>query len=396
MSIEERVEDLLRRMTRLEKIGQMRQVHAFSEQAKDLVRQGAVGSFINVMGGEAEELQRIAIRESRLGIPLLFGRDVIHGFKTVFPIPLGMAASFNSEIAYAASHAAAREAAAHGIHWTFAPMIDIARDPRWGRIAEGCGEDPYLASRMGEAMVRGFQAPLDGDTAEPNRDRLRGIAACAKHYVGYGAAEAGRDYNTTLIPERTLRNVYLPPFQACVAAGVATVMSAFNDLNDIPASGNAFTIRGILKGEWRFDGFVVSDWAAITEMINHGYCADSKAAALAAMRAGVDMEMVSLAYAEHLNTLISEGQVPEQWLDEAVRRILRVKFRLGLFDGARPRLIASQVVHCPEHLAAAYRAALESCVLLQNNGVLPLSPQINRLAVIGPLADSPAEQMGCW
>ena len=387
MADESRLEALVARMTLAEKIGQMCQAHGTSDHNRDLIRQGAVGSILNVIGQDAAEYQRLARHESRLGIPLIIGRDVIHGFRTALPIPLGQAATFSPELIRQGARVAAREASACGVNWTFAPMVDIARDPRWGRIAEGGGEDPYLASCVGAAMVRGFQ----GDSL----DAPDSIAACAKHYVGYGAAEGGRDYNTTLIPEGTLRDVHLPPFHACVNAGAATLMSAFNEINGVPASGNAFTIRQVLKGEWGFDGFVVSDWASVTEMIVHGFCADAKAAAAAGLGAGVDMEMVSTSYAEHLAQLVAEGKIPLAFIDDAVRRILRIKLRLGLFEKPLAAQDPSGSLLRAEHLAIARQLALESCVLLKNDGTLPLD-KAGKLAVIGPLADSGIDQMGCW
>lgn len=388
MNDEARIVDLLAQMTLAEKVGQMWQISGSSKEHEELIRRGAVGSFLNVPGDQARAYQRIAVEESRLGIPLIFGRDVIHGFRTILPIPLGQAASFDPEVVREGARIAAREAAASGIHWTFAPMVDIARDPRWGRIAEGCGEDPYLAACLGAAMVRGFQGE---DLRDPER-----LAACAKHYVGYGAAEGGRDYNTTWIPEGLLRDVYLVPFQACVRAGVATLMSAFNDLNGVPASGNAFTLRKVLKGEWGFDGLVVSDWNSIIEMIPHGFAADEREAALRGVAAGVDMEMVSASYTNHLQALVAEGRLPVELIDEAVRRILRVKLRLGLFDDPYRQGAPQGAILCDEHLAVARRAARESCVLLKNDGLLPLDGRIGRLAVVGPLADSGQDQLGCW
>lgn len=388
--LETSVEQLLARMTLSEKVGQMSQVSGPASEHEDLVRQGQVGSLLNVVGVEASNhYQRLAREESRLGIPLLLGRDVIHGFRTIFPIPLGQAAAWHPELVEAAAAAAAREAASQGIRWTFAPMVDIARDPRWGRIAEGGGEDPYLTAQLGKAMVRGFQGR---DLADPER-----LAACAKHYVGYGAAEGGRDYNTTQIPERTLREVYLPPFQACVEAGVATLMSAFNEINGIPAAGHEGTLRRLLKREWGFDGFVVSDWGSVAEMVVHGFCADEREAAVAALRAGVDMEMVSSCYRQHLAALVEEGQVPMSWIDEAVRRILRLKFRLGLFENPYVEPAPASLLQAPKHLEIAHQLACESMVLLKNAGrVLPLSPDLRSIAVIGPLADRAADQMGCW
>ncbi len=307
--IEQRIDQLLARMTLDEKIGQMSQSTAMqsplSDRIKDEIRKGRWGSFLNA-GNAADraEAQRIALEESRLKIPLIFGRDVIHGYRTVFPIPLGQAASWDPDLIRDAARVAGREAASTGIHWTFAPMLDITRDPRWGRIAETLGEDPVLTSTLGAAMVRGFQ----GDSL----DSPDSIAACAKHYVGYGAAEGGRDYNTTWIPEVQLRNVFLPSFRAAKEAGAATFMSAFNDLNGVPTSGNEFTLRKVLRDEWKFDGFVVSDWESIREMIPHGYAADGREAAFKGLRAGVDMEMVSALYHEHMPDLVKSGQVPEK------------------------------------------------------------------------------------
>ncbi|MCB1323507.1 MAG: beta-glucosidase, partial [Leptospiraceae bacterium] len=353
----QKISQLLGKMTIDEKIGQLAQFHLWSrnndmEKLSEVIRNGGVGSFLNA-GDRAtkEKLQRVAMEESRLKIPLIFGRDVIHGYRTVFPIPLGQAASWHPALVEKAAAIAAKEAAQMGIHWTFAPMMDISRDPRWGRIAESPGEDPVLAAAMAAAMTRGFQ----GDNlADPNT-----IAACAKHYVGYGAAEGGRDYNTTLIPEHELRNVYLVPFKAAVDAGIATIMSAFNDLNGVPTSGNAFTLRQVLRDEWGFDGFVVSDWNSMIEMINHGYCADERDVALKAMTAGVNMEMVSESYQDHLKSLIESGAVDAALLDEAVANILRVKIRLGLFENPYPVAYDENMILNPEHLKTARELAAQ-------------------------------------
>ncbi len=389
-----RIDALLARMTLTEKLGQLSQFTgdgARSEaQLRDDVRAGRWGSLMNLRdAGQRAELQRIALHESRLGIPLIFARDVIHGYRTVFPIPLGQSASWDPELVRKASHIAAREASAEGIHWTFAPMLDIARDPRWGRIAESLGEDPVLASALGAAMVRGFQ----GDSL----DAPGAVAACGKHYAGYGAAEGGRDYNTTWIPETLLRDVYLPSFAAAEKAGAATFMSAFNDLNGVPATGNAFLLRQVLRKEWGFDGFVVSDWNAVEEMINHGYAADSADAAAKSLRAGVDMEMVSTDYYDHLPALIAAGKFDVKLVDESVRNILRIKFRLGLFDKPIPAPPPASAMLAPDALDIARQLATESAVLLRNEGsLLPLSKSIAKVAVIGPLADSRVDQMGCW
>ncbi len=391
-NIEKRISDLLNRMTLQEKIGQMQQYNLWEMNDKVLeeVADGKVGSFLNAGSKEDKiKLQTVAVSKSRLGIPLIFGRDVIHGYKTVLPIPLGQASTWNPDLIKKGAEVAAAEASEDGIHWTFAPMIDISRDPRWGRIAESCGEDPFLASVMGSAMIHGFQGE---NLAAPNT-----IAACAKHYVGYGAAEGGRDYNTTLIPEGELRNIYLKPFQAAVKTGVATLMSAFNDLNGVPATGNNFTLKKILRKEWLFDGFVVSDWGAVSEMINHGFAKDGEEAAVKAVNAGVNMEMVTENYKTHLTQLINSGKVKVEWIDTLVAGILRVKFKLGLFDnpfGINP----SKTTLTNTNKKIAKEIATESIVLLQNrNSTLPLNiDKINNLAIVGPLADAPADQLGTW
>ena len=390
--VDQRVEALLSRMTLDEKIGQMSQsdrlMTPFSDEVRQLIRQGRWGSLFNA-GNPAEraEAQRIARTETRLGIPILFGRDVIHGYRTIFPIPLGQAATWDPDIVEQAGRTAAREASAEGIRWTFAPMIDIARDPRWGRIAESPGEDPYLASIFAAAMVRGFQGT---SLADPSA-----IAACAKHFAGYGAAEAGRDYNSTWIAEILLRDVYLRPFHAAVDAGVASFMTSFNALNGVPSSGNEFLLRRILRDEWKFPGLVVSDYQSITEMTLHGYAADARDAAREAANAGVDMEMVSTAYFDHLKSLVSSGAVAGKTIDDAVRHILRLKFLLGLFDAPIPA--AQTVTVTPESLAVAQKAATESVVLLKNDqNLLPLSDTVGSLAVIGPMADAPVDQLGTW
>ncbi len=395
MDTEKRVESLLSKMTLEEKLGQLQQHSGDGEELKELAKQGRLGSILNLTGVEdanpakkTNEFQRAAVEGSRLGIPLIIGRDVIHGHRTVLPIPLGQAASFDMALIEEGAAVAAREAAAVGIHWTFAPMVDIGRDPRWGRIAEGGGEDPLLTSRLGAAMVRGFQG---SDPSHPER-----IAACAKHYAGYGAAEGGRDYNTTWIPENLLRDVYLPSFKACVEAGVCTFMSGFNNLNGVPASANSLLLRKILQQEWGFDGFVVSDWSSVEEVIFHGLAADKREAALKCFTAGVDMEMVSTCYAEALKGLIENGNVPAALVDESVRRILRVKFRLGLFDNPYTDESKLSVLLSDSHREVAKRLAIESCVLLKNDGALPLPAEMRSLAVIGPLAEAPWDQLGCW
>lgn len=389
--VEQKVERLLKEMTLQEKIGQMNQLtfSGNSDELAGLIKEGKVGSLLNLTDPVlVNKIQRIAVEESRLGIPLLMARDVIHGYKTIFPIPLGQAATFNPAIVEDGARVAAVEASSDGIRWTFAPMIDISRDPRWGRIAESCGEDPYLTSVMGVAMVKGFQGNSLSDATS--------IAACAKHFVGYGAAEGGRDYNSTFIPERQLRNVYLPPFEEAAKIGCATFMTSFNDNDGIPSTGNSFILKDVLRGEWKYDGMVVTDWASASEMIAHGFCKDTKEAAEVSANAGVDMDMVSGVYIENLETLINEKKVSVATLDNAVRNILRLKFRLGLFGNPYTE-INQPVKYAPEHLAKAKEAAEQSVILLKNeNSVLPLSKRIRTIAVTGPMADAPHDQMGTW
>jgi len=390
--IEKKIEGLLSKMTLGEKIGQMNQISSYGnlEEMSRMIKKGEVGSILNEIDPvRVNALQRLAMEESRLGIPLLIARDVIHGFKTVFPIPLGQAASFNPQIAEDGARVAAKEASSVGIRWTFAPMIDISRDPRWGRIAESCGEDTYLASVMGAAMIKGFQGNSLNDPTS--------IVACAKHFVGYGATEGGRDYNSTYITERQLRNVYLPPFEAAVKQGAGTFMTSFNDNDGVPSSANSFILKKVLRNEWGFDGFVVSDWASIKEMVSHGFCADDKEAAMKAANAGVDMEMVSYTYMNNLKELIKENKVSEKTIDDAVRNILRVKFRLGLFDNPYINEKAPSAMYTPDNLAKAKEAAVQSAILLKNdNNTLPISSSVKTIAVVGPMADAPYEQMGTW
>jgi beta-glucosidase len=393
-NIDSRIKDLLAKMTLAEKIGQMVQINHSSDAIPDDLRQklreGRVGSMLNAIVPEVNrEIQRIAVQESRLGIPLIMGRDVIHGYRTIFPIPLAQAATWDPLLAQACAHIAAREAVSAGFQWTFAPMMDISRDPRWGRIAESFGEDPYLAALFAAAIVRGFQGD---DLSGPDT-----IAACAKHFVGYGAAEGGRDYDTSIIPENLLRDVYLPPFKAAVDAGVTTVMTSYNEINGVPSTGNAHILRDILRDEWGFNGFVVSDWRSPAEMIDHGFCEEMKDVAEKTLKAGVDMEMQSSAFADHLEQLIAEGVIQQTLIDDAVRRILRIKFQLGLFD--KKPIHAAKLPEKPDQgkLDLAKKAALKSVVLLKNrNHILPLSPNIRSIAVIGPLADDPYEILGTW
>lgn len=400
-SVDTRVRALLAQMTVEEKVGQLVQYSsrddmtgpAEASSVTPLLQSGGVGSMLNIVGAdETHRWQRIAVEGSRLGIPLLFALDVIHGYRTIFPIPLASAASWDLARIENAERIAAAEAAAAGLHWTFAPMVDIARDPRWGRIAEGAGEDPFLASAIARARVRGFQG--DGRFARPDR-----LLACAKHFAAYGAAQAGRDYFTTDLTERVLREVYLPPFQAALAEGVATFMAGFNDLDGTPCSANGFLLDRVLRREWGFQGFVVSDWAGIREMLQHGNTPDLRDAARLAFNAGLDMDMQSEAYGPHLADLVRSGRVSAERLDQAVGAVLAAKFRLGLFDDpyrfshtAREQAALLQA----DHLAAAQDLAARSCVLLRNNGVLPLAATTRTVALIGPLADSAADQLGCW
>lgn len=394
-NIEARINALLARMTLEEKLGQLQQLdgHAdgrFKDDQPELVRKGLLGSTLNVRGVKnTNELQRIAVEQSRLKIPMIFGFDVIHGYRTVFPIPLGETASWDPAAVKRAASIAAAEARAAGVHWTFAPMVDIARDPRWGRIAEGSGEDPYLGSVMARARVEGFQG-----TDYSAQDRL---VACAKHWVAYGAAEAGRDYNTTDVSEYTLREIYFPPFKAAVDAGVGTFMSAFNSLNGVPASANPFTLTEVLRGEWKFDGLVVSDYTSVEELINHGVAADGAEATQEALSAGVDMEMVSRLYNQHGAALLKQRKLTQQNIDEAVRRILRIKFRLGLFD--KPYADETReraVMFSTANVVAAREIAARSIVLLKNENVLPLAKTVSSVALIGPLADSQKDVIGSW
>jgi len=387
--LEAKIDRLLARMTLEEKIGQMSQRNG-AWGNEEGVRKGSIGSLLNEVNTESiNKLQRIAVEESRLGIPLIIGRDVIHGFQTIFPIPLGLAATWNPNLVHQGARVAAVEAASIGIRWTFGPMMDVSRDARWGRIAESFGEDHYLTSEMAVAMVKGFQTD---DLTRPDA-----LAACAKHYVGYGAAEGGRDYNTTFIPEELMRDVYLKPFQASVNAGVATLMSGFHEVNGIPATGNAFLLKTVLRDEWKFDGFVVSDWASVTQMIDHGFCADEKDAALKAIHAGLDMEMATTAYENHLKQLLAEKKISMDYIDTAVRNILRIKFRLGLFENPYTDTAKFPAMGNPGNLELARTTARQSIVLLKNEArVLPLSRDLKHIAVLGPLADDPFEQLGTW
>ena len=405
------VEDMLSRMTVEEKLGQLTQYTgqwavtgpAVTQGGEDVIRAGGVGSFLNVYGAEAtRRAQEVAVEESRLGIPLIIGYDVVHGFRTVFPVPLAETASWNLDAAELAARVAAREAAAAGIHWTFAPMVDIARDGRWGRIVEGAGEDPFLGSRFAEARVRGFQGPTLAGLASDTT-----LVATAKHFAGYGFAEGGRDYNTADLSERTLREVVLPPFRAAVDAGAQTLMSAFNEIGGVPSTGDHALFTGVLRGEWGFDGFVVADYTAVRELMWHGIAADSAEAGRRALVAGVDMSMVDGIYARTLPALVASGALPMDVLDEAVRRVLRVKRRAGLFEDpyryADPDKEAT-VLFSDAHRAIARDVARQSMVLLKNDGdparagqaPLPLARDLESVAVIGALAADSVSAMGSW
>jgi beta-glucosidase len=390
------VDSLLARMTLEEKLGQLNLITANGQataQQLDSVRQGLVGGFLNVVGAEATRAaQQVAVGQSRLKIPLLFGLDVIHGFRTTFPIPLAEASSWDPAAVEASAGAAAEEAAAAGVNWTYAPMVDIARDPRWGRIAEGSGEDPYLGSVLAAARVRGFQ----GDSlTEPGT-----VMATAKHFAAYGGAEGGRDYNTVDLSRRTVRDVYLPPFHAAVDAGVGSIMSAFNEIAGIPSSANPWLTDSVLRGDWGFKGFVVSDWTSVEELMRHGIAATRADAGRLALEAGVDMDMVSQIYLKDLPDLVRRNVIPEAVVDTAVRRVLQAKARLGLFTdpyrGADPGREQAAML-TPAHRALARRVAQEAMVLLKNEqALLPVAGSVRQLAVIGPLAASTSEPLGPW
>lgn len=397
---EAKITDLISKMTIDEKIGQLVQLVGGWKANKDYIRAGKIGSYLLGAGDsalqKANELQKIAVEETRLGIPLLFANDIIHGYHTIFPIPLAEASSWNPDLVKEACGIAAFEAAANGTHWTYAPMVDIARDPRWGRIMEGSGEDPFLGSVFAKVRVEGFQG-------NDIRDKTK-IAACAKHYVAYGEAEAGKDYNTVDISERTLREIFLPPFHAAVNSGAASIMSAFNDLNGVPTSGNHFTLTEILRNEWQWDGVVISDYNSIGELIKHRFAADKKEAALKGLTAGVDIDMVGdssdgNAYSPHLADLLSEGSITEELIDKSVRNVLRMKFRLGLFEAP----YTDSEFYKENNLTKEYKDSIalqlarESIVLLKNeSNILPLKKSLKKIALIGPLANVKRELHGMW
>lgn len=389
------ISELLKKMTLAEKVGQMSQLcgeyASISDDLASRIRQGQVGSIINEVDlPTINELQRIAVEESRLGIPLLIGRDVIHGFKTVFPIPLGQAASWSPSLIRESAKISAWEASSLGINWTFSPMVDISRDPRWGRVAESFGEDTYLCSQLSVAMMQGYQGKSLSDAGS--------IASCAKHFVGYGASESGRDYCTTNIPENELRNTYLPPFKALADESITTFMSSFSDLNGVPASGNKWLMDDILRGEWGYDGLVVSDWESIAQLLVHGFTENDEQSAFEAATAGIDMEMVSTTYRDHLPKLIDQHNVSIEKIDQAVIRVLTLKKQLGLFTSAQTPANSALNRASPESLSVAKDIALKSCVLLKNDKqTLPLNKStLSSVAVIGPLADDPYEQLGTW
>jgi beta-glucosidase len=412
VSLDKKVETLLKKMTLEEKVGQLNQYNGFWEvtgptpkegqaaKKYDDLKKGLVGSMLNIKGvKDVKAMQKIAVEQTRLGIPLIFGFDVIHGYKTISPIPLAESASWDLDAIQRSAAMAADEASAVGINWTFAPMVDVSRDARWGRVMEGAGEDQYLGSRIAEARVKGFQGDLSSN---------KNILACAKHFAGYAFAEAGRDYNTVDVSESTLQNIIFPPFKASVDAGVRTFMNSFNELNGIPATGNAYLQRQVLKGDWKFKGFVVSDWGSLQEMVAHGYAKDNKQASEIAINAGSDMDMESSGYVDYLAQLVREGKVKETTVDDAVRRILKVKFELGLFENPykycdEARELAT--VGKPEFHEEVLDMAKKSIVLLKNassplgragEGLLPLKKSGQKVALIGALANDKTSPLGSW
>ena len=403
-NIEQKIDSVLALMTLDEKIGQMVQYNGSwdvtgpatgtdNEKKLENLKNGLVGSMLNVTSVEhTREAQKIVMENSRLKIPLIFGYDVIHGYQTMFPVPLGESASWDLELMEKTARVAGRETAAAGVHWTFAPMMDISRDARWGRIMEGAGEDPYLNSKIAVARIKGFQG---NDLSDPKT-----IAACAKHFAGYGFAEGGRDYNTVNIGIYELNNTILPPFKAAADAGVATFMNSFNEIDGVPATASTYLQRDLLKGKWHWDGFVVSDWGSITELIPHGVAKDKKAAAELAVKAGSDMDMEGGAYESSLKELVEEGKVAEKLIDDAVKRILRVKFRLGLFDDPYKycdEAFEKSELYSEANQKVALEAGKKSIVLLKNeNDILPIKNSIKNIAVIGPLANDKDSPLGNW
>lgn len=402
-NIEEKVDSVLSLMTLEEKVGQLvlyngswdltgPATNGNSQEKEEKIKNGLVGAMLNVLTVEAtKKAQKLNMENSRLKIPLMFGYDVIHGYKTIFPVPLGETASWDLEAMERSAEIAALESVAHGVNWTFSPMIDISRDARWGRIMESSGEDPYLTSRVAVAKIKGYQGE---DLSDPLT-----IAATAKHFAGYGLAEGGKDYNTVNIGENELHNIVLPPFKAAAEAGVATFMNSFNEIDGIPATAHEELLREVLKGKWNWNGFVVSDWGSIPEMVNHGFARDAKHAAELAIEAGSDMDMAGGAYEAHLGELVASGEVDMEVLNEAVSRVLRVKFKLGLFEDpyrySNPELL--EKINFEKHRDIARDIARKSIVLLKNEeGILPVSPEINSIAVIGPLANDKDSPLGNW
>lgn len=388
--IDSRVSHLLGKMTLEEKIGQLTQFNFDQKDLETQIGEGKVGSVISEPDpGRIRRLQQIAVEKSRLHIPILFGHDVIHGYRTIFPIPLGLASSWDPAVIEKMARVSADEASAAGIRWTFSPMVDVARDPRWGRISEGGGEDTFLQSQLAAAYVRGYQG---NDLSNPSS-----VAACVKHFAGYGAAEAGRDYNSVDMSVQRLREVYLPPFRAAIDAGAPTVMTSFNTLNGIPATADPFILRQVLRREWGFRGLVVSDYNAIPELMNHGVAENKAAAGVASFKAGVDMDMSGGVYLAELPRLVREGKVSLSAIDDAVRRVLHLKFELGLFDHPYGSGGESAVAVTEAHRQAAREIAQKSIVLLKNEGqILPMSASAKTIAVIGPLADSKSDMLGNW
>lgn len=398
--VDGRIDNLLKRMTIQEKLGQLSLYStdweitgpSINQRYKEEIKAGRVGAVFNAYTADfTYELQKLAVEQTRLGIPLLFGFDVIHGFKTIFPIPLGESASWDLALMEQSARVAAVESAASGLHWTFAPMIDVARDPRWGRIAEGAGEDTFFSAEAAKARVRGFQGNI-GDQDS--------ILACAKHFAAYGAAEGGRDYNTVDVSERTLREVYLPPFKAAVEEGVASFMTAFNEIAGVPSTSNKWLLKQILRDEWGFDGFVVTDYTSINELVPHGVAENLRHAGELAFEAGVDMDMEGGVFSRELPDYIAESIHAQELLDDAVGRILKIKFDLGLFDNPYKfvnQKLEREKVYSAEHLDIARKVAKKSIVLLKNqDDILPISPNLNSIAVIGPLANDKNEPLGSW
>lgn len=394
------IDSLLTQMTLEEKIGQMNQLDPSydSEMKEALIREGKVGSIFNIVGAKnVNRLQRMAVEETRLGIPLIVARDVIHGYKTIYPIPLGQGATWNPDLIEQAARLTAKEAYQDGIRWAFSPMADVAHDPRWGRVAEGYGEDPLLTSIMGAATVRGYQSPIANDQSPM-------LAACVKHFAGYSVSESGRDYNTTWIPEVQLRDIYLPPFKAALDAGAMSLMCSFNAMNGLPSSANPHLNMDILRDEWQSDALLVSDWGSGSDLVPHGLCADKKEAALRCINARMEMDMQGNIYTDYLAELIAEGKVKEAQIDECVRSVLRIKYRMGLFENPYVQEEAELIFYSDEARKTAEQVATESVVMLKNDGILPLGKKNEAgewfakktILITGPLADQKKEQLGTW